>query len=149
MSFIGYAITRTEREMSENDKIRDFREFSLKNRALNAFRKCIIIEKEERLENYHYIMQFKLKQIVKKWHELIPVLRENNIIREEKIVRVIDQFRLTKLGPKVIKAWKMYTEDEKKEKEKQKFTSQMWDKVNCWLAEIDEQSGIIPTHDND
>ena len=48
-------------------------------------------------------------------------------------------YRLSKLGPKVMKAWKHYVEEEKQDKEKEKFRKEMWSKVTSWLDEIDEK----------
>ena len=119
--------------------IHDFRQYILKKHALLGFKNILVIEKQELYDTKYHMDKFKTFQVLKAWHQIIPNLRENNFIREEKITRVIDQFRLTKLGPKAIKAWKIFIENAKHDKEKEKFRSEIWSKVNGWLAEIDEK----------
>lgn len=71
---------------------------------------------------------------------MVPDLRRENVLWDEQMNIVIDRFRLTKLGPKVMDAWKREVHWQKQEKEKDKFRSEMWSKVNGWLSEIDHNT---------
>lgn len=69
----------------------------------------------------------------------MPELRVENQAEEEKLSEVIYKFKLKQVGPKVIKVWQDYVEEVLKEKEREKYKSEMWNKVNSWLTELDEK----------
>jgi len=135
----AYAISRTEREIKENQIVDNFKQYMLKKRVLTAFKNIPIIEHTEALKLREHCMKRRSILIIQKWKELIPQLRQENLIREDKLQVVVDKFRTSVLGPKVIKAWRKYTYEAQQDKEKQKFQKEMWSKVSGWLDEIDEK----------
>ena len=132
----AYAITRTGREIKENETIANFRGYMLKKKVLTGLKNFVLSESLILQEHRRRSQQ---ELIFRSWYKVIPLLRNENQIWEDKIQVVIDKFRLRIVGPKIMEAWKYYLEKEKRDKEKQKFKKDIMSKVNGWLTEIDDK----------
>jgi hypothetical protein len=138
----AYAIARTQRETEEEKTVASFKQYMLKKKGLTALKNIQIIEQVETLKLQELWAERRVKNIFSIWREMVPQLRKENLEREDKLELVVKKFRLTVVGPEILKGWKKYVRDEKEEKEKEKFKKEMWNKVSSWLDEIDQKEEL-------
>lgn len=90
-----------------------------------------------------------------KWHEVLPKLREKKLVVDKKYDDIVDKFRFVIyinliilvifwilkviLAERAFRSWKIFIQEEKKEKIKKNQKEVMWKKANNWLSEYSEQ----------
>lgn len=60
-------------------------------------------------------------------------------------MRIVNKFRMIKLGRKVFEALNDYAQDEKIDREKNMYKDKMWSKVNQWLTDFDQPKSTEST----
>ena len=69
----------------------------------------------------------------------MPELREQRVEIESKNDAIVTQFRFRKYGHLLLHHLAINVVESQEAKEKEKFKSEMWSKVNGWLGDLDKK----------
>ena len=107
---------------------------SLKRSKFDSWLK-FLNSKFETYENaYKVRLNYLKRTVLCKWNEIVPELLDERYEREKYEDEKVERFRVNVLGPKVIRAWKDFVEQEQEVKLKEQYANAMWEKAQEWLS---------------
>ena len=75
----------------------------------------------------------------KSWLSILDQYKQENKMLKEHQDRVVNKFRLIKIGRGVLSALSANAMNQKIDREKNQLRTKLWGKVNTWLKELDQE----------